>query len=248
MYSKIAGTGRYLPEKILTNFDLEKMVDTTDEWIRTRSGVERRHIAAPEEVTSDLSVNAARQAMEAADIEPGDIDLIVVGTTTPDQVFPNVAVLVQEKLGIRGCAAFSLEAACTVFIYALSVTDKFVITGQSKCALVIGAECLGRKERARVHVTVHVTHATAAVGDMAGIALLPLEHGQVGFGVRGRCGKQNENSRDGCNVIAVHQSASGIAPLATHCRISAWSASGSGGPPNGICAPTDCVPSTFFTR
>ncbi len=144
MYSKIAGTGRYLPEKILTNFDLEKMVDTTDEWIRTRSGVERRHIAAPDEVTSDLSVNAARQAIETADIEPGDIDLIVVGTTSPDLVFPNVAVLVQEKLGIRGCAAFSLEAACSGFIYALSVADKFVITGQSKCALVIGAECLSR--------------------------------------------------------------------------------------------------------
>lgn len=144
MNSKITGTGRYLPERILTNSDLEKMVDTTDEWIRTRTGVERRHIAADDQATSDLCVEAARQAIDAAGIDVSDIDLIIVGTTTPDQVFPNTGVLTQEKLGIRGCPAFSLEAACTGFIYALSVADKFVRMGEARCALVIGAECLSR--------------------------------------------------------------------------------------------------------
>ncbi len=143
-YSRIAGTGRYLPEKVLTNFDLEKIVDTSDEWIRSRTGIERRHIAADGETTSDLSVNAARAAMDSAGIGPDDIDFIVVGTTTPDLVFPNVGCLVQERLGIRGTTAFSLEAACSGFIYALSVADKYVRSGESKCALVIGAETLSR--------------------------------------------------------------------------------------------------------
>jgi 3-oxoacyl-[acyl-carrier-protein] synthase-3 len=142
MYSKIAGTGRYLPEKILTNFDLEKIVDTTDEWIRSRSGIERRHIAADDQATSDLCVEAARQAMDAADVVPADIDFILVGTTTPDRVFPNTGVLLQEKLGIQACAAFSVEAACTGFIYALSVADKYVRAGEASCALVLGAERL----------------------------------------------------------------------------------------------------------
>ncbi len=142
MYSQIAGTGRYLPERILTNFDLEKMVDTTDEWIRTRSGIERRHLAADDQATSDLCVEAAKNAMEAAGVDPQDIDFIVVGTTTPDRVFPNTGVLVQEKLGIHGCAAFSVEAACTGFIYALSIADKYVRAGDAKCVLAIGAERL----------------------------------------------------------------------------------------------------------
>ncbi len=143
-FSRIAGTGRYLPEKVLTNFDLEKIVNTSDEWIRSRTGIERRHIAAEGETTSDLCVNAARAAMESAGIGPDDIDFIVVGTTTPDLVFPNVGCLVQERLGIRGTAAFSLEAACSGFIYALSVADKYVRSGDSRCALVIGAETLSR--------------------------------------------------------------------------------------------------------
>jgi 3-oxoacyl-[acyl-carrier-protein] synthase-3 len=143
-YSRIAGTGRYLPDKVLTNFDLEKMVDTTDEWIRSRSGIERRHIAAEEQATSDLAEGAARAAMESAGVTPDDVDMIAVGTTTPDFVFPNVACLLQDSLGIHGCPAFSLEAACSGFIYALSVADKFVSSGQSKCALVVGAETLSR--------------------------------------------------------------------------------------------------------
>jgi 3-oxoacyl-[acyl-carrier-protein] synthase-3 len=144
MYSRIIGTGSYLPERVLTNFDLEKMVDTTDEWIRTRTGIERRHIAAESEATSDLAYQAARAAIADAGVSPADIDFVVVGTTTPDLIFPNVACLLQEKLGIRGGPAFSLEAACTGFIYALTVADQFVRSGQSRRALVIGAETMSR--------------------------------------------------------------------------------------------------------
>jgi len=144
MYSRIVGTGHFAPEKVLTNADLEKIVDTSDEWIRSRSGIERRHIAADDETTADLAEQACRQAMEAAGVGAQDIDFIAVGTTTPDLVFPNVGCILQERLGIHGCAAFSLEAACSGFIYALSVADKFVATGQSKCALVVGAETLSR--------------------------------------------------------------------------------------------------------
>ncbi len=143
-YSRIAGTGRCLPDRIMTNADLEKMVDTSDEWIRTRTGVERRHIAAEGQGTSDLCAGAARCAMEAAGVGPQDVDLVAVGTTTPDLLFPNVGTLVQERLGIHGCPAFSIEAACTGFLYALSMADKFVRTGEAKCALVIGAEVLSR--------------------------------------------------------------------------------------------------------
>lgn len=142
IYSRIAGTGRYLPERILTNADLEKMVDTSDEWIRTRTGVERRHIAAEDQTTSDLCVEAAKVAMEAAEITPDDIDLIIVGTTSPDLIFPNIATLIQRRLDIHGCPAFSIEAACTGFIYALTTADKFIRAGESKCALVIGAEII----------------------------------------------------------------------------------------------------------
>ncbi len=144
MYSRIAGTGRYLPEKILTNADLEKMVETSDEWIQSRTGIKQRHIAGDRETTCDLSEKAARAAMQAAGVKPKDIDLIIVGTTTPDQVFPNVGCLLQARLGIHECPAFSIEAACTGFIYALGVADKFVRTGSAKCALVIGAETISR--------------------------------------------------------------------------------------------------------
>ena len=141
-YSRISGTGRYLPEKVLTNFDLEKMVDTTDEWIRTRTGVERRHCVAPDQTTSDMCVEAAKLAMESAGVGPQDIDMVIVGTTSPDLIFPNVATLVQHRLGIPACIAFSLEAACTGFIYALTTADKFIKAGEVKRALVIGAECI----------------------------------------------------------------------------------------------------------
>lgn len=142
IYTKIAGTGRYLPEKILTNFDLEKMVDTSDEWIRTRTGVERRHCVEPDQTTSDMCVEAAKIAMDEAGVKPEDIDLVVVGTTSPDLIFPNCATLVQHRLGIPACPAIATEEACTSFIYGLSIADKFIKTGEAKCALVVGAECI----------------------------------------------------------------------------------------------------------
>lgn len=144
MYSRIAGTGKYLPERVLTNFDLEEMVDTTDEWIRTRTGIERRHLVADDEFTSDLAYRASLAAIENAGIEPGDIDFILVGTTTPDLIFPNVGCLIQERLGIHGTPAFSLEAACSGFLYALGVANEFLRGGQAKRALVVGAECMSR--------------------------------------------------------------------------------------------------------
>jgi 3-oxoacyl-[acyl-carrier-protein] synthase-3 len=144
MYSRIAGTGKYLPERVLTNFELEKMVDTTDEWIRTRTGIERRHIAAPEEATSDLAYQASLVAIADAGLKPSDIDFIVVGTTTPDLIFPNVSCLVQEKLGMTGGPAFSVEAACSGFLYALVVADQFIRSGQIQRALVVGAETMSR--------------------------------------------------------------------------------------------------------
>jgi 3-oxoacyl-[acyl-carrier-protein] synthase-3 len=144
MYSRIVGTGKYLPERILTNADLEKMVETTDEWIRSRTGIEHRHIAADDEATSDLAYKAGLAALENAGLVPNDIDLIVVGTTTPDLIFPNVACLVQEKLKIKSGPAFSLEAACSGFIYSLVVADQFIRLGQARRALVIGAETMSR--------------------------------------------------------------------------------------------------------
>lgn len=144
MYSRITGTGKYLPERILTNFDLEKMVDTSDEWIRTRTGIERRHIAADDEATSDLAHRAALIAIADAKLRPEEIDFIVVGTTTPDLIFPNVACLVQEKLGVAGAPAFSVEAACSGFLYAFAVADQFIRSGAVKRALVIGAETMSR--------------------------------------------------------------------------------------------------------
>jgi 3-oxoacyl-[acyl-carrier-protein] synthase III len=129
MYSRIVGTGSYLPEKILTNADLEKLVETSDEWIQSRTGIRQRHVAAEGETTTDLAEHASRRALEAAGVTAADVDLICVGTTTPDLVFPNVGTLLQDRLGIHGCPAFSLEAACTGFMYALSVADKFVRLG-----------------------------------------------------------------------------------------------------------------------
>ena len=144
IYSRIAGTGSYLPERVLTNADIEKLVDTTDEWIRDRTGISERRIAAEGQTTGDLAEVAARRAMAAAGVEAADIDMIALGTTTPDLVFPSTACLVQARLGANGCAAFDVNAACSGFIYALSMADKFIRSGQSKCALVIGSETLTR--------------------------------------------------------------------------------------------------------
>ena len=166
MYSRIAGTGSCLPEKVVTNFDLEKRMDTTDEWIRTRTGIERRHVAADGQTTVDLGEIAARRAIEAAGVSPTEIDFIVFGTTTPDQVFPNCGTLLQARLGARGCPAFSVETACSGFIYALSIADKFVKCGEAKCALVVGSETLSR-------ITDWTDRNTAVLfGDGAGAVVL----------------------------------------------------------------------------
>lgn len=143
-YARIIGTGGYLPEKVLTNADLEKMVETSDEWITDRTGIKKRHIAADNETTSDLAEKAARQAISAAGIKPAEIDLIIVATTTADRVFPSTACLLQNRLQIHGCPAFDVQAVCTGFIYALGVADMFVRTGKSHNALVVGAETLSR--------------------------------------------------------------------------------------------------------
>ena len=144
MFSKIIGTGSYLPAKVLTNYDLEKMVDTSHEWIVTRSGIVERHIAADNELTSDLALQASRRAIKAAGISPEEIDLIIVATTTPDQIFPSTACILQDKLGIKQGAAFDVQAVCSGFIYALNTADMFIRGGQVRNALVVGAEVLSR--------------------------------------------------------------------------------------------------------
>ncbi|MBK1633136.1 3-oxoacyl-ACP synthase [Thiohalocapsa halophila] len=143
-YARILGTGGYLPEKVLTNQDLERIVDTSDAWIRERTGIVERRIAADGETCGDLAEGAARRAIEAADVDPNDIDLIIVATTTPDQIFPSNACVLQHRLGIRGCAAFDIQAVCTGFVYALGVADQFMRTGAARKALVVGAETFSR--------------------------------------------------------------------------------------------------------
>ena len=145
MYSKIIGTGSYLPSKTLTNYDLEKMVETSHDWIVSRSGISERHIAADNELTSDLALHASRKAIEAAGITPDEIDLLIVATTSPDQIFPSTACILQDKLGIRnGAAAFDMQAVCGGFVYALNTADMYIRGGQAKTALVVGAEVLSR--------------------------------------------------------------------------------------------------------
>ncbi len=144
VFARIAGTGSYLPEKILTNADLEKIVETSDQWIRERTGIQQRHIAAEGQTTVDLAEQAALRAMEAAGISASELDLIVMGTTTPDLIFPSTACLVQHRLGANGCAAFDVNAACSGFLYALSVGDSFIRAGNARTVLVIGAETLTR--------------------------------------------------------------------------------------------------------
>jgi 3-oxoacyl-[acyl-carrier-protein] synthase III len=144
MYSRIIGTGSHLPERVLTNLDLEKMVDTSNEWIVTRSGISERRIAAEGELTSDLAEKACRKAIEAAGIGVDEIDLIIVATTTPDQIFPSTACILQDKLGIKQGAAFDMQAVCAGFIYALATADMYIRCGQARTALVVGAEVLSR--------------------------------------------------------------------------------------------------------
>ncbi|MEO6564971.1 MAG: beta-ketoacyl-ACP synthase III [Casimicrobiaceae bacterium] len=144
MPSRITGTGRYLPALILTNAELAQRVATSDDWIRTRTGIRQRHIAAPDEMTSDLALHASRAALDAAGMQPADVDLIIVATTTPDIVFPSTACILQDKLGVRGGAAFDVQAVCSGFVYALALADKMVSTGMARNALVVGAEIYSR--------------------------------------------------------------------------------------------------------
>ncbi|KAF1721337.1 beta-ketoacyl-ACP synthase III [Pseudoxanthomonas wuyuanensis] len=169
IYARIAGTGSYLPDKVLTNDDLAKQVDTSDEWIRTRTGIRERHIAAEGQTAGDLGYRAALRAMEAAGVDASEIDMIVVGTTTPDLIFPSTACLIQARLGADGCAAMDVNAACSGFLYALSVADKFIRCGDVKTALVIGTETLSR--------IIDWTERTTCVlfGDGAGAAVLKAD-------------------------------------------------------------------------
>ena len=144
MHSRIAGTGSYLPAQVLTNDDLARRIDTSDAWIRARTGIHERRIAAPSETTSDLAEHASRAALEAAGIEPADVDLIVVATTTPDMVFPSTACVLQAKLGAHGGPAFDVQAVCSGFVYALAVADRMVAGGLARNALVVGAEIYSR--------------------------------------------------------------------------------------------------------
>ena len=144
MYARIVGTGSYLPEKVLTNHDLAQRVDTTDEWIATRTGIRQRHIAADDQNASDMALLAARRALEAAGIGAEQLDLIIVATTTPDMIFPSTACILQAKLGVRGFPCFDIQAVCSGFVYALSVADLFIRSRQSRYALVVGTEVYSR--------------------------------------------------------------------------------------------------------
>jgi len=143
-YARIVGTGSYLPEKVVSNADLEQMIETTADWIVERTGVEERHVAAPGETTADMAEQAARRALEAAGLEPGDIDMIVLGTTTPDHVFPSVATVLQHRLGCYGGPAFDVQAVCTGFVYALDIANRFIRTGAARRVLVVGADTFTR--------------------------------------------------------------------------------------------------------
>ncbi|HSG97960.1 MAG TPA: beta-ketoacyl-ACP synthase III [Woeseiaceae bacterium] len=165
-YARIAGVGSFLPEKVLTNKDLEGMMDTSDEWIRERTGIKRRHIAAADETTASMSLEAASRALAMAETDPSEIDLIVVGTCTPDKVIPATACIVQRQLGIEGCGAMDINAACSGFVYGLDYANRYMITGGGKKALVIGAETLSR-------ITDWEDRTTAVLfGDGAGAVVL----------------------------------------------------------------------------
>ena len=165
-YSRIAGTGSYLPEKVVTNKDLEKTMDTSDEWIQERTGIKRRHIAADDEKCSDMALAAARQAIDMAGIEATDIDLIIVGTVTPDKVFPSTACIIQRQLGIHGCPALDIQAACSGFVYSLDLARRQIETGGATTALVIGSETLSK-------ITNWEDRGTAVLfGDGAGAVIL----------------------------------------------------------------------------
>lgn len=173
MRSVILGCGAYLPERVLTNADLEKMVDTTDEWIVSRSGIRERHIAADDQFTSHLAINAAKEAIENAGISVDDLDQIIVGTTTPDETFPSTATRVQAALGMTRGVAYDVQAACSGFIFGLAIADNFIKTGAARYILVIGAETLSR-------ITDWTDRTTCVLfGDGAGAVVLKAEEGDA---------------------------------------------------------------------
>jgi 3-oxoacyl-[acyl-carrier-protein] synthase-3 len=173
--ARIVGTGSYVPTRVLTNADLEKMVDTSDEWIQTRTGIQTRHIAAEHEATSDLALHAARKALEAAALDPADLDMILVATITPDMVFPSTACLLQDRLGAKRAGALDIEAACSGFIYGLAVADGLLRVGSIRTVLVIGAEVLSRI------VNWGDRNTCVLFGDGAGAAVLRASEGERGI-------------------------------------------------------------------
>jgi 3-oxoacyl-[acyl-carrier-protein] synthase-3 len=144
IYSRIIGSGSYLPRNLVTNGDLERRMDTSDEWIRSRTGIRQRYLAAEGETSSDLALEASKAAIASAGVSAGEIDLIILATSTPDYIFPSTACLLQAKLGIKGGAAFDVQAVCSGFVYALATADMFIRSGQYRCALVVGAEVFSR--------------------------------------------------------------------------------------------------------
>lgn len=165
-YARIAGIGSFLPEKVVTNQDLEKTMDTSDEWIRERTGIKRRHIADDDETTSSMGLIAAQRAMESAGVGPDDIDLIVLGTATPDKIFPATACIIQRQLGVKGCPAFDVHAACSGFVYGLDLANRYIRTNGARTVLVIGSETLSR-------ITDWQDRGTAVLfGDGAGAVVL----------------------------------------------------------------------------
>lgn len=179
MKAKILGTGRAVPDRVLTNEDLERMMDTSDEWITTRTGIKRRRIAAPEEALTDLAIPAARQALEMAGVDGSEVDLVICGTVTPDTTFPAAATQIQDRIGARGAAAFDISAACTGFVYGLSIAQQFLENGGSRTALIVGGEVLSK--------FVDWTDRSTAVlfGDGAGAVVVRAEEDDDGRGVLG---------------------------------------------------------------
>ena len=166
IYARIAGIGSYLPEKVLSNKDLEKMMDTSDDWIRERTGIKRRHIAGEGETTGSMGLEAAKRAMEMAGATADEIGLIVLGTATPDKVFPSTACIIQRQLGVAGCPAFDVHAACSGFLYGLDLANRYIQTGGARKAIVIGSETLSR-------ITNWEDRTTAVLfGDGAGAVVL----------------------------------------------------------------------------
>ena len=190
-YARITGWGKHLPERVLTNSDLEKMVDTSDEWIRTRTGIRERRIAAPGETCSTMSVSAARKALEVAQLAPSDVELIIVATSTPDYWVPSVASIIQDQLGATGVPAFSLSAGCTGWVYALVTATQFIQTGAYRNALVIGTEHLS--------IGVDWTDRNTCVlfGDGSGAVVLEASDQPTGL-------LSHELGSDGCRLRCAH--------------------------------------------